>query len=56
MTNLRFVMMTDPATFTKSFGANIIKGNHLKRNAYLQVILIGLSNLMWKVADLYLLV
>ena len=43
--------MTDPVTFTKSFAGNIIKGNHLKRNAYLQNILIGLSNLMWKVAD-----
>ena len=41
--------MTDPMTFTKSVAANIIKGHHLKRNVYLQIMSISLSDLIWKV-------
>ena len=35
--------------YIKSVAANIIKGHHLKRNVYLQIMLIGLSDLIWKV-------
>ena len=41
--------MKDPVAFTKSVVANIIKGHHLKGNVYLQIMLIVLSNLIWKV-------
>ena len=34
---------------TKSTAANIIKGHHLKRNVYRQIMSIGLTNLLWKV-------
>ena len=33
----------------KNVTANIIKGLHLKRNIYLEIILISLSDLIWKV-------
>ena len=33
----------------ESVAANKMKGHHLKRNVYLQIMLIGLSDLMWKV-------
>ena len=33
----------------ESVAANIMKRHHLKRNVYLQVMSIGLSDLMWKV-------
>ena len=35
--------------YIKSVAANIIKGHHLKRNVYLQIMSIGLSDLIWKV-------
>ena len=34
--------------YMKSVAANIIKGHHLKRNIYLQIMSIGLSDLIWK--------
>ena len=34
--------------YIKNFTATIIKENHLKRNIYLQIVLIGLSDLIWK--------
>ena len=49
MANLRFIMMVDSVAFTKSVAANIIRRHHLKRNIYLQIMSIGLSNLIWKV-------
>ena len=33
----------------KSVAATILKGHNLKRNVYLQIMLIGLSDLIWKV-------
>ena len=33
----------------RNFAAGIIKGHHLKRNFYLQIMSIGLSDLIWKV-------
>ena len=35
--------------YIKSVAANIIKGPHLKRNIYLQIMLISLSDLIWRV-------
>ena len=35
--------------YIKSVAANIIKSHQLKRNVYLQVMSIGLSDLIWKV-------
>ena len=35
--------------YIKRVAANIIKGYHLKRNVYLQIVSIGLSDLIWKV-------
>ena len=35
--------------YIKNVAANIIKRHHLKRNIYLQIMLIGLSDLIWKV-------
>ena len=35
--------------YIKSVAANIIKGHHLKKNVYLQIMSIGLSDLIWKV-------
>ena len=32
----------------RNFAAGIIKGHHLKRNFYLQIMSIGLSDLIWK--------
>ena len=35
--------------YIKNFPATIIKGYHLKRNIYQQIISVGLSDLTWKV-------
>ena len=35
--------------YTNSVAANIMKGHHLKRNVYRQIMSIGLSDLIWKV-------
>ena len=35
--------------YMKNVAANIIQGHHLKRKVYLQIISIGLSDLIWKV-------
>ena len=35
--------------YIKSVAANIIKGHHLKKNVYLQIMSIGLSDPIWKV-------
>lgn len=35
--------------YIKSVAANIIKGQHLKKNVYLQIMSIGLSDPIWKV-------
>ena len=35
--------------YIKSVAGNIIKGPHLKRNIYLQIMLISLSDLIWRV-------
>ena len=35
--------------YIKNVAANIIKGHHLKRNIYLQIMSIGLYDLIWKV-------
>ena len=34
--------------YIKNVAATIIKGHHLKRNVYLQIMSIGLSDLIWK--------
>ena len=33
----------------KNIAASILKGHHLKRNIFLQIMYIGLSNMMWRV-------
>ena len=35
--------------YIKSIAASIMKGHHLKRNVYLQIMSIVLSDLLWKV-------
>ena len=35
--------------YLKTLCANAIKGHHFKRNTYLQIMLIGFSDMMWKV-------
>ena len=35
--------------YNKNVAANIIKGHHLKRKIYLQILSIGLSDLIWKI-------
>ena len=35
--------------YIKNFTETIIKGHHLKRKIYLQILSIGLSDLIWKV-------
>ena len=35
--------------YLKTVCANAIKGHHLKRNTYLRIMLIGFSDMMWKV-------
>ena len=35
--------------YVKSVAANVIKGHHLKRRIYLQIMSIGLSDLIWRV-------
>lgn len=35
--------------YIKSVAANIIKGHNLKKNVYLQIMSIGLSDPIWKV-------
>ena len=35
--------------YIKSVATNIIKGHHLKKNVYLQIMSIGLSDPIWKV-------
>ena len=39
--------------YIKSVAANIIKRHHLKRNIYLQIMSIDLSDLIWKVFLLF---
>ena len=34
--------------YLKTVCANIIKGHHLERNAYLQIMSIGFSDMVWK--------
>ena len=33
----------------RSVCANVIKGHHLKKNTYLQIMLIGFSDMVWKI-------
>ena len=35
--------------YLKTVCANVINGHHLKRNSYLQIMLIGFSDMVWKV-------